>query len=191
MNYAKLSRISALLTDFFVFHIFFILMLVIFVNSDRGFYNILVIANSYLFLSLSFIFINGFLFNNYGGTIGKILCGIKVLKQENNQYLNFSEYFFREYVAKIFSGVLVFLGYIYIFFNPKAQGFHDLMADTIVTKEGSLKPILLPIVTGAIFFILVIFISYKFATEGTLNNINNHYQVLGAQTQYHIDQIRN
>jgi uncharacterized RDD family membrane protein YckC len=66
-------------------------------------------------------------------TIGKALLGIKVTNMEGNP-ISLSNSYGRN-AAKILSVLPVFFGYLYSFLNRKQQCFHDLIADTLVTKE--------------------------------------------------------
>ena len=188
-NYAKYSRFSAYLVDFFIFNSFFLLLLFIFLNSSKSLGNILIALNIYLGLSLLYIFLNAWLFKNFGGSLGKIMCGLEVIKEENGSYLNFYDYFFREAIAKLFSNMLFFLGHTYILYHPKKQGFHDLMAATVVLKKSTLRPIIMPIITFAIFVLLLFLMIFKISNEKLLGKIDNHVKVLGAQSEYQIQKI--
>ena len=189
IKYAKFSRLAAFLVDSLVFLSVWIISLFIFLNPTRGLGNLLVVVNSYLFLVIIWIFINGWLYSKFGGSLGKILCGLKVT-HEDGSYLNFNDYFFREYVAKIFSAAVVFLGYFYIFYHPKAQAFHDMFAKTYVLKDGSYKPAISPIISLILFTLLLFMLMFKIGNEKLLSKINTHTQVLSAETEYQINQIQ-
>ena len=189
IKYAKFSRLAAFLVDNLIFFSVYIISLFIFLNTNRGLGNILVVVNSYLFLTIIWIFINGWFYSKFGGSLGKILCGLKVT-HEDGSYLNFSDYFFREYVAKLFSGAVLFLGYIYIFYNPKSQAFHDMFAKTYVLKDSSIKPVVSPIISAVIFTLLIFMLMFKIGNENLLSKVETHTQVLSAETEYQLNQIQ-
>lgn len=190
VKYARFSRLAAILVDSFIFHSIYLLILFVFVNSTRGAGNVLVLINAYLFLILISIPLNAYFYKNFGGSIGKILCGLKVTNLKTGEYLNFNDYFFREYIGKLFSGVLVFLGYIYIFYNPKSQAFHDLMANTVVTKDNSYKAVISPLVTLIIFLLLLTMFFVKIGNENLISKVEGHMEVLGTQTEYQLQELQ-
>jgi uncharacterized RDD family membrane protein YckC len=65
--------------------------------------------------------------------LGKRLMNIKVTDLKGNR-IGLGTSFGRN-MAKVFSLAPVFFGYLYIFLNKKQQGFHDVMANTLVVKE--------------------------------------------------------
>lgn len=186
IKYARFSRLAAFLVDSLIFLCLGFILLIIFLNPNRGLSNILIVLNTYLFLIVVWVFLNGWLYSNFGGSLGKILCGIKVT-YEDGKYLNFNDYFFREYVAKIFSSAILFLGYFYIFYNPKAQAFHDLFAKTYVLKEDSYKPAISFTAMSVLFTMLIILLSFKIVDEELLTKIDTHTQVLSAETEYQMN----
>jgi len=188
-NYARLTRLAAFFVDNFIFWIIFLFVLILLINPSRGISNLLIIMNSFFVLYFIFFFLNAWMFKNFGGSIGKYLCGVKVIKENSNEYLNFNDYFFREYIAKLFSGALVFLGFIYIFFNSKSQAFHDLMSNTVVIRENQVKAIASLVITISIFFLMLFFFITKLDNDRLFSNIESHTKVLGAQTEYQIKNI--
>ncbi|RZK99600.1 MAG: RDD family protein [Pedobacter sp.] len=66
-------------------------------------------------------------------TIGKRMAGIKVTDLMGNR-ISLANSFGRN-LAKIFSVLPVFFGYLYSFLNKKQQCWHDIIADTLVVKE--------------------------------------------------------
>jgi uncharacterized RDD family membrane protein YckC len=66
-------------------------------------------------------------------TIGKRLLDIKVTDMLGNR-IGLGTSFGRN-MAKIVSTLPLFFGYLYSFLNKKNQCFHDLLANTLVTKQ--------------------------------------------------------
>ena len=67
------------------------------------------------------------------GTHGKQILQIRVCDMQGER-LSFGHAAGRN-LAKIVSVLSFFIGYLYIFFNKKQQGFHDIMAGTLVVKD--------------------------------------------------------
>lgn len=67
------------------------------------------------------------------GTYGKQLLQIRVCDMEGKR-ISFIHAAGRN-LAKIFSVLTFFIGYLYIFFNKKQQGLHDIIAGTLVVKD--------------------------------------------------------
>jgi uncharacterized RDD family membrane protein YckC len=74
-----------------------------------------------------------------GQTPGKRVMGVRVLRSDGSR-LRFGNAVRRE-IGYVLSGIL-FLGYLWILFDNRRQGFHDKLAGTIVVyswPEGKLK----------------------------------------------------
>ena len=63
-------------------------------------------------------------------TPGKMLLKLKIV-QENGNTLDIKTALIR-YFSYILSGIVIFLGYIWIGFDAKKQGWHDKIAKTYV-----------------------------------------------------------
>ncbi len=68
-----------------------------------------------------------------GQSPGKIAIGIKIVKTDGTS-VGVGTALLREVIGKIVSTILIFLGYIWILFDSKNQGWHDKISDTIVVK---------------------------------------------------------
>lgn len=67
-----------------------------------------------------------------GQTPGKMVMGIKVIRTDGSS-LNWQSAILR-YVGYMVSGFVLCLGFIWIAFDERKQGWHDKMADTYVVK---------------------------------------------------------
>jgi uncharacterized RDD family membrane protein YckC len=67
------------------------------------------------------------------GTIGKRLLNIKVTDLKGLK-ISFATAFTRN-IAKVFSVLPLFFGYLYSFLNKKQQCWHDIAANTLVIKD--------------------------------------------------------
>ena len=68
--------------------------------------------------------------SSWQGTLGKHLLGMKVVT-EKYQKLTVADAILR-YLSKYLSTFVFLLGYIWIMFDPKKQGWHDKLAGTYV-----------------------------------------------------------
>ena len=66
-----------------------------------------------------------------GQTIGKALTGIKVVRKDGTP-LGYGKAFLR-YIGYLVSAILLSLGFLWIGFDSKRQGWHDKIAGTLVT----------------------------------------------------------
>lgn len=72
----------------------------------------------------------------YGATPGKMLLGIRVVKTDGRP-VDWLTALMREVVGKTLSTLPLALGYLWAFFHPKRQAWHDLIADTLVVHRES------------------------------------------------------
>jgi uncharacterized RDD family membrane protein YckC len=68
----------------------------------------------------------------FGQTIGKMITGIRVVRS-NGGRVSLPRAFVR-LVGYVVSGVLLFAGFLWILWDPECQGWHDMLADTIVIR---------------------------------------------------------
>ncbi len=70
---------------------------------------------------------------NYGQTLGKMICGVKVLTVDGAMP-SWGTSFLRAVCAFLLSRQILWLGYIWAFFQPQHQSWHDMIARTFVVK---------------------------------------------------------
>lgn len=70
---------------------------------------------------------------NGGRTLGKMAMGTKVVN-EDGRSPSLLTAFVREVIGKFVSAIVLGLGYIWILFDPKFQGWHDKIAGTYVIR---------------------------------------------------------
>ncbi|MHA7129845.1 RDD family protein [Algoriphagus namhaensis] len=68
------------------------------------------------------------------GTFGKSAMGIKVVDSQGNR-LSLAKSALRN-ISKILSLVIVFLGFVWILFDKKRQGWHDKIQNTFVVDKA-------------------------------------------------------
>ena len=69
-----------------------------------------------------------------GQTLGKKALGLKVVKVGTNQNPDYVTAFLREIVGRFISSLVLLLGYLWIIWDDKRQGWHDKIAGTVVIK---------------------------------------------------------
>lgn len=75
-----------------------------------------------------------------GQTPGKMVLGLKVVPVERG-IMTFGMAFLR-WVGYIVSSFFFYLGFVWIAFDPRKQGWHDKIAGTVVVREnrGAVRP---------------------------------------------------
>lgn len=71
----------------------------------------------------------------YGATLGKMAMKIRVQKEETGANLTWVQAFLREVIGKFISGVVLFIGYLWMLWDPKKQTWHDKIAGSVVVKK--------------------------------------------------------
>ena len=69
----------------------------------------------------------------WGQTLGKMALGIKVVDREGRPP-GLWKAFLREVVGKILSGLVIYIGYIWVAFDSEKRGWHDHIAGTYVVS---------------------------------------------------------
>ena len=71
---------------------------------------------------------------HYGGSPGKLLLGLRVIKANSGEYLTLREAWFRFFMTVLMISSVV--GLFIMFFNPKNQAPQDYLFNTIVIKDA-------------------------------------------------------
>ena len=74
-----------------------------------------------------------------GGTLGKHALGIRVVTTGFARP-DWGTVFFREVVGRIIVAATLGIGYLWSAFDPRKQGWHDRIADTLVVKKVAVLP---------------------------------------------------
>lgn len=75
-----------------------------------------------------------FFWVKFAGTPGKRLLKLKVLDEKTGKHLTVNQAVLR-YIAYFVSIFVLFIGFIWVAFDKKKQGWHDKIAKTVVVKE--------------------------------------------------------
>ncbi len=86
-------------------------------------------------LAIAWIYYSVFESSGKQGTLGKLAVGIKVTDLQGNR-IGFGIAIGRNF-TKLFSMMLVFIGFIMVAFTKKKQGLHDITAGCVVIKRDA------------------------------------------------------
>ena len=70
-----------------------------------------------------------------GLTIGKWATGLRLLRDDGTE-IGIGRAFLRHFVGYPLSFITLGVGFLMVAFNSRGRGLHDLIADTIVVREG-------------------------------------------------------
>jgi uncharacterized RDD family membrane protein YckC len=74
-----------------------------------------------------------------GQTPGKMAIGARIVDAETGRDLTISKAMLR-YLGYFMSMFVIFIGYIWVGFDPKKQGWHDHIAGTVVIRKRDRRP---------------------------------------------------
>lgn len=74
-----------------------------------------------------------------GQTPGKMAIGARIVDAETGGQLTIGKAALR-YFGYFISMIMIFLGYVWVGFDPKKQGWHDHMAGTVVIRKRDRRP---------------------------------------------------
>jgi len=127
------SRALAVSIDLLVTGGFYTLILIPFFLMDDD--SLVSMISSVLGIAVSIYYI--YFIGKSGQTLGKKVMKIKVIKIKTNEHPDYVGSFLREVVGKFVSGLVFGLGYLWIIWDDKKQGWHDKIAGTVVVKVNS------------------------------------------------------
>jgi uncharacterized RDD family membrane protein YckC len=68
----------------------------------------------------------------FGQTIGKMITGIRVVRSSGRPVSAVRSLI--RFIAYVPSGALLFAGFFWVLWDPQRQGWHDMLADTVVIR---------------------------------------------------------
>lgn len=114
--------------------------------------------------------INSFLISQFGGTVGKLLTGTRIVNS-NGQNLSFWRAFFRNQMGYMVSGAFLWLGFIWVFFDKEVRTWHDMIVDSyviVVNKTILILGVLCLIVITSLNILLINFSIANFRNNSTV-----------------------
>lgn len=70
----------------------------------------------------------------YGATLGKMVFKLKVRNAETCENLTWGYAILRETVGRFLASILFLLGYFWMLWDDKKQGWHDKLAKSVVVR---------------------------------------------------------
>ncbi len=130
------------------------------VANFAPFINIFVFACVFFLLgAIAWLFYQVYFVSHFGGTIGKLVCGLRIKDSRTDANLDSKTAFYRSYPGYMFSSAFFGLGYLRIIKNDQNLAWHDELFNTKVVKEGSILPgvisfVLLAVILGSLIGVI-------------------------------------
>jgi len=124
----------------------------------------------FLTFNIIMMCINSFLISQFGGTVGKLLTGTRIVNS-NGQNLSFWRAFFRNQIGYVVSGTFLWLGFIWVFFDKEVRTWHDMIVDSyviVVNKTIFILGVFCLIVVASLNILLINFSIDNFKNNSTL-----------------------
>lgn len=180
----KLRTLASIL-EFFIF-LFLHSLFWVFLSSSQNLVEF--INRTLIYLAVLVISPLGFLYNiifthYFGGTLGKLLTGLKIVKEDGSK-LPLKMILFRQTAGYQFASTLFGLGYFSIVKDPKKQGWHDKTVGSKVIVKKSLWP------TSTLLSIILLLASL-YLIGRTIENFktsNLRYEISSLVRLYQIEQ---
>jgi uncharacterized RDD family membrane protein YckC len=109
----------------------------------------------------------GLLTSRLGGGPGKIVCGLAIVDRQG-KYLSFWLALFRTYVGYLVSGLLVWLGFVWILVDKERQAWHDKVCGSWVIVRSKTGWLL-----GLVILLSLVIVNIALATN-IFTEINLH-----------------
>ena len=170
-----LLRILSGLVEIMVWTLFFLLVLLV-TSTSVNLYGLL---NSLLYGLIIVIavtafgapLINSYLTSHFGGGFGKLMTGTRIVNEESGLYLDFKSAFLRNHIGYAVSGVLMGLGFIWIFVDDKKQAWHDMLVSSLVIVKSRQAYLL------ALLSILLLIVVNMVVVNKAYSNVNRNRQL--------------
>lgn len=70
----------------------------------------------------------------FGQSLGKMAMKIRVQRVDSDENLDFVGAALREYIGRFICALTLGIGYLWVIWDPKKQGFHDKIGKSVVVK---------------------------------------------------------
>jgi uncharacterized RDD family membrane protein YckC len=87
-------------------------------------------------LSALYVFYQTYFISKFGGTPGKLLCGLQVRDYETGNRISMKTAFLRQTAGYAFSSQFFGLGFYMITRSKENRAWHDELFNTVVLREG-------------------------------------------------------
>ncbi len=179
-------RSLAVIYDLVIWNVISMGIFLLVYQEEKSLGNALYLLNCFLGTAVFLFFINGFMYQKFGGSIGKKLLFLSVRNQDGN-FLSFKEYFFREFIYKNISNIIFGLGYFFAIFDKNHKTFHDLAGNTEVSHTLNIYSSFF-FVISVMFSIFVYFeTNIRVVNTSFLNKSLNHVVIIYGDLMYHLN----
>ena len=126
------------------------------VLSGKDYSRIALIACIFILYNILMIIYTLFFVGKFGGTLGKLLFGMKIVDRDSGEAIGIKRAFLRTYLGYTFSSQFFGLGYWRIVKHPEKLAWHDELFNTkVVITRGPLLGIIVSIVFPVLSAIVI------------------------------------
>jgi len=131
-------------------------------------------ASAYLVI-LIFIYpilwslLDAYMISTFGGTWGKLATGTQITASDGGK-ISFWRAFFRNRIGYVISGIILWLGFIWILIDKERRAWHDMAADTLVVTKSAVFGFV-----GILTLAALVFVNYSLISSAVFNfrlNVN-------------------
>lgn len=176
-----LRRILAIVIDFEVFALGVLVILLALsqtLSAVSSALNFLLLSGSLIvFWYLFYIIANSWLVAKKGGSVGKIFSGIEIGRDGLDKRITTKRAIFRTVIGGAIASSFFFVGYLWIFYDKKRRGWHDLASQTEVFDRKDKAVIALPIIIAIVLLALKMVVLFNLAMsfDPYVRNLNKEY----------------
>lgn len=140
---------------------------------------------SVMFFAAAFFYYFLFLTFKNGQTPGRMLLAIRVTKS-NGKPVGPVDVIVR-FISSLLSAFVFFLGFLWVAWDGKKQGWHDKIASTIVVKTDKKGNVALGVVITIIYFVIILSVYSVAFTKGVMIGIKENTGTSGVSKMSKIE----
>ncbi len=129
------ARALAMLVDLIIIMVLLVLVVMSMVFTGILTLGLVVPTLPAVVLDISLLVLVIVLWTKYGATPGKMMLHIVIVDQDTGKVPSVGQAVIR-YIGYIVSTIPLLLGYFWVIWDDKKQGFHDKLADTVVVYKN-------------------------------------------------------
>lgn len=121
-----------------------------------------------LFYSAILVLYNVYFVSKFGGTLGKLLMGIRIVDQNTENFIRKRTAFFRYTAGYMFSSQFIGLGFMKILKHPAKLAWHDELFNTKVVSVKSALPGIVALTVLLVANVVIFAFSFKIGYDKLL-----------------------
>ncbi|MEE8119748.1 MAG: RDD family protein [Gammaproteobacteria bacterium] len=130
-----LARMLAMLVDVFIIMVLLVLAVISMVFTGILTLGLIVPTLPAVIMEISLLILVIVLWTQFGATPGKMMLNIVIVDRDTGKLPSLGQAVIR-YIGYIVSTIPFLLGYFWVIWDDKKQGFHDKLADTVVVYKN-------------------------------------------------------